>query len=150
MHSFLWLLCLLSLSSHCNNGIHGFLVVCTWKSVFPQHLLFQFWSSWANSRIFVSSLENWELYLFFRPILSTLVNFQSMVAPGIRMTALFWKPPLHLWHVSQISAAPRIYLVWLLGKQIKALLPFILSKMLSAKFTLPRLCSHWEVLYLST
>lgn len=150
MHSFLWLLCLLSLSSHCNNGIHGFLVVCTWKSIFTQHLLFQFWSSWANSRIFVSSLENWELYLFFRPILSTLVSFQSMVAPGIRMTALFWKPPLHLWHVSQISTAPRIDLVWLLGKPIKALLPFILSKMLSAKFTLPRLCSHWEVLYLST
>lgn len=46
---------------------------------------------------------------------------------------LLLKASVSLWHMSTISTTPKGHLVFLLGKTIKALLPFIISKMLSAK-----------------
>lgn len=119
-------------------------MACTCKSV---HFEFQFWSFWAKARIFISFLENKGLYPFSKPVLRTLVTVQSILAGCIRR-ATFLESLMSLWCMSRISTAPKVHLAFLLGKMVKALLPFILSKTLSTK--MPRLCSGWEVLYLST
>lgn len=106
-------------------------MACTCKSV---HFEFQFWSFWAKARIFISFLENKGLYPFSKPVLRTLVTVQSILAGCIRR-ATFLESLMSLWCMSRISTAPKVHLAFLLGKMVKALLPFILSKTLSTKMT---------------
>lgn len=62
------------------------------------------------------------------------MTVQSTLPIHIRRTT-FPETLNELGHMSRVSTASKVHLGFLLGKMIKALLPFILSKMLSAKIT---------------
>lgn len=96
----------------------------SWWSVPANHGHFE-----PRLGIFISFAENKELYHFSQPVPRTLVVVQSILAGCVMRTAF----PESLWRVFTLSTAPKVQLVFLLGKMIKALLPFSLSKMLSAK-----------------